>query len=100
MITGAGTVSPDGALAFKMLANLSGGVVGGVSKVATVGSGKGGIPFAIEGTASDPKFVPALGGVAADVAAGAVKGVAGAVPGAASAPTSAVSGLMGSKQKK
>ena len=99
VITGAGTVSPAGALAFKMLANLSGGMVGGVSKVATAGSGKGGVPFAIEGTTSDPKFVPELGGVAAGVATGAVKGAAGAVPGAAAAPTGAVSGLVGGKKK-
>jgi AsmA protein len=98
VITGAGSVSPEGTLSFKMLANLSGGMVGGVSKVATVGSGKGGIPFAIEGTTSDPKFVPQLGGVATDVAAGAAKGVAGAVPGAAAAPTSAITGLAGHKK--
>ena len=52
VITGAGTVSPEGALSFKMLANLTGGMAGGLSKVAAVGSGKGGIPFAIEGTTS------------------------------------------------
>lgn len=98
VITGAGTVSPAGALSFKMLANLSGGVVGGVSKVATVGSGKGGVPFAIEGTTSDPKFVPELGGVAADVATGAVKGVAGSVPAVAGAPTNAVTGLVGKEK--
>ena len=98
VVTGSGTVSPEGALAFKMLADLHGGAVGGVSKVATAGSGKGGIPFAIEGTTSDPKFVPALGGVAAGVATGAVKGAAGAVPGATAAPASAVTGLVGHKK--
>jgi AsmA protein len=98
VITGAGTVSPAGALSFKMLANLSGGMVGGVSKVATVGSGKGGIPFAIEGTTADPKFVPELGGVATDLAAGAVKGAAGGVTGVAAAPTSAVTGIVGKKK--
>ncbi len=101
VITGAGTVSPEGALAFKMLANLSGGMVGGVSKVASVGSGKGGIPFAIEGTTSDPKFIPDVGGVAGSLATGAVKGAASgavAVPGAATAaPTKAVGGLIGKK---
>lgn len=43
-ITGAGTVSPAGALDFKMLANLHGGVVGGLTQVAAASSGKGGIP--------------------------------------------------------
>jgi AsmA protein len=101
VITGAGTVSPAGALSFKMLANLKGGMVGGVSKVAAVGSGKGGIPFAIEGTTSDPHFVPNLGGVAGSLATGAVKGVAGGVAGgatgAATAPAKAVGGLLGKK---
>jgi len=93
-------VSPAGALNFKMLANLSGGMVGGVSKVAAVGSGKGGIPFAIEGTTSDPKFIPDIGGVATGLATNAVKGaVSGKVPGAAGAPASAVTGLMGHKKK-
>ncbi len=101
VITGAGTVSPAGDLAFKMLANLSGGMVGGVSKVASVGSGKGGVPFAIEGTTSDPKFIPNVAGVAGSLATGAAKDAvsgAGAVPGAATAaPTKAVGGLLGKK---
>ncbi len=101
VITGAGTVSPAGALAFKMLANLSGGAIGGVSKMAAAGSGKGGIPFAIEGTTADPKFVPELGGMATSIATGAVKGVvSGQVPGVSGNPASAVTGLMGTKKKK
>lgn len=100
VITGSGNVSPSGALSFKMLANLSGGMVGGVSKVAAVGSGKGGIPFAIEGTTSDPKFIPDMGGVATGLATNAVKGaVSGKVPVAAGAPAGAVTGLMGHKKK-
>lgn len=98
VITGAGTVSPEGALSFKMLANLSGGMVGGLSKVAAAGSGTSGVPFAIEGTTSDPKFVPELGGVASSLATGAVKGVAGGVPTATAAPKKAVSGLLGVKK--
>ena len=101
VITGGGTVSPAGALAFKMLANLHGGMVGGVSKVASAGSGKNGIPFAIEGTTANPKFVPELGGMVTGLATTAVKGaVTGAVgaPGAAAAaPTKAVGGLLGKK---
>src|SRR5262249_48424161 len=52
VITGAGTVSPAGALDFKMLANLSGGLAGGLTKVASVGSGQGGVPFTIDRTTS------------------------------------------------
>src|SRR5262249_14787990 len=43
VITGAGTVSPEGALAFKMIADLHGGVVGGLSKVA--GARRGEVAF-------------------------------------------------------
>jgi len=111
VITGGGTISPGGALNFKMLANLSGGVIGGVSKVAgagggvvgslgkgaAAGSGTGGIPFAVEGTTSDPHIVPDVGGVAAGLATGAVKGAIGGSTGAATAPAKAVGGLLGKK---
>lgn len=81
VITGAGTVSPAGALNFKMLANLSGSMMGGLSQVASMGGGKNGIPFAIQGTTSDPKFIPDIGGVAGSLAKGALQGVApGKVP--------------------
>ena len=83
VITGAGTVSPEGALAFKMMADLHGGVVGGLSKVAEARSGKSGIPFAIEGTTSNPKFIPDVGGVVGGVAKGELANLAkGQVPGA------------------
>ncbi len=97
VITGAGTVSQTGALDFKMLANLSGGAVGGVTKVAAVGSGSGGVPFTITGTTADPKFVPNVGGVVGDVATGAVKDVAKAPGAAVKAPTKAIGGLGGKK---
>jgi AsmA protein len=97
VITGAGTVSPGGALNFKMVANLHGGIVGGVTKVAAVGSGQSGIPFAVEGTSSDPHFVPELGGVAAGLAAGAVKGAVGGATGTATAPAKALGGLLKKK---
>ncbi|HKW64982.1 MAG TPA: hypothetical protein VJN89_20670, partial [Candidatus Acidoferrum sp.] len=83
VITGAGMVSPDGALAFKMVADLHGGIVGGLSKVAGTTRGEGGIPFAIEGTTSNPKFVPDVGGVVGGLAKGELSNVAkGQIPGA------------------
>jgi AsmA protein len=98
VITGGGTVSPGGALNFKMVANLSGGVAGGLTKVAAGGrTGGSGIPFAVEGTTSDPHFVPELGGVAAGLAAGAVKGAVGGATGTATAPAKALSGLIKKK---
>jgi AsmA protein len=98
VITGAGTVSPEGALAFKMVANLHGGMVGAVSKVAAARSGEGGIPFAIEGTTSSPKFVPEVGGVVGGVAKGELSNVAkGQVPGAKSL-TKGLGGVLGKKK--
>jgi AsmA protein len=98
VITGAGTISPEGALNLKMVANLSGGVAGGLTKVAAGGrTGGSGIPFAVEGTTSDPHFVPELGGVAAGLAAGAVKGAVGGATGTATAPAKALGGLIKKK---
>jgi AsmA protein len=99
VITGAGTVSPSGALAFKMLADLHGGLVGGLSTVAGATSGKGGIPFAIEGTTSNPKFIPDVGGVVGGLAKSEISNVAkGQVPGATSV-TKGLGGVFGKKKK-
>jgi AsmA protein len=73
VITGDGSVSPANELAFKMKASL-----GGM-----------GIPFDVEGTTSDPKFVPDVKGMAT----GLVKGLGGKGEGAAS-------GLTGLLKKK
>ena len=80
-----------------MLANLHGGIVGGIRKVAAAGSGQNGIPFAVEGTTSDPHFVPEVGGVAGSLATGAVKGAVGGTTSATTAPAKAVGGLLGKK---
>ena len=64
VMTGAGTVSPNNALDFKMNANLSGGTVTGLTQMAGLGSKGGSIPFFIQGTTSDPKFVPDVKGMA------------------------------------
>jgi AsmA protein len=99
VITGAGTVSPDGALAFHMLANLHGGLVSGLAKLEQVRTHQSGIPFAIEGTTSNPKFVPETGGLAQALVAHEVGNVAkGSVPGE-SAISKGVSGLLGHKKK-
>ena len=55
-VTGAGTVSPNKELDFKMVANLSGAVGGGLTRVAGLGSG--GIPVKVGGTTSSPTFMP------------------------------------------
>ena len=43
-VTGAGTVSPSNELDFKMVANLSGGLAGGLTKVAGMGSNRAAFP--------------------------------------------------------
>ena len=62
-ITGAGTIADNGALNFKLLANLSQAGVGGALSglVGRTGFGSAtskGIPFIVEGTSSNPRFVP------------------------------------------
>jgi AsmA protein len=101
VITGAGTVNPAGALNFKMLANLHGGVAGGLAQVAGMGSGKGGIPFTIAGTTSKPEFVPDIKGMAGGLAGNALQGVmSGGKVGGGKAGTAvdALGGLFGKKK--
>ena len=79
-LAGGGTLDSKNNLDFKMAATLTGGAIGAIggsgggvgSVLGALGGSKGGsckggttIPFMIEGTASDPKFVPDVGGVAA-----------------------------------
>jgi AsmA protein len=100
VITGAGTVSPAGALAFKMVANLSGNIAGGLRQVAGIsgGGGQNSIPFAIEGTTSSPKFVPDVGGIAAGMAKGELSNLAkGQVP-QKSSVGKGLGGLLGHKK--
>jgi AsmA protein len=73
VVTGAGTVSPTNELAFKMKAAMD----------------RMGIPFSVEGTTADPKFVPDVAGMAK----GAVKGIGNV----AEKPASGVKGLFGKK---
>lgn len=65
VLTGNGSISPANGLDYKMVAALSGGAIGGVSAVAGLGGKEkgGGIPFFIQGTTSDPKFVPDVKGM-------------------------------------
>lgn len=63
VLTGSGTITPGGALDFKMTANLNGAVSTAVTQLAHLG-GKGVvIPFFIRGTAADPTFAPDVKGL-------------------------------------
>lgn len=78
-LTGAGTLDPKNNMDFKMVATLSGltsaagtpvSDLGGLLSKATGGGGcKSGlaVPFQIQGTTSDPKFIPDVGGAAANM---------------------------------
>ncbi len=67
-LTGNGTISPNNALNFRMLAKLANAnsAVGQLtSRIPILGGGRGGsgaIPFLIQGTTSQPVFVPDVGG--------------------------------------
>jgi len=102
VITGAGTVSPAGALAFKMLANLQGGVAGGLTQMAGLGSSKGGVPFSIGGTTSKPEFVPDMKAVAGGIAGSALQGAMGggkATGGKTGDVVNSLGGLLGKKKQ-
>jgi AsmA protein len=101
-VTGAGTVSSNSALDFRMIATMSsaqgsvtgalGGLLGGgaPSKLQK-------IPFKIQGTTSDPKFIPDAAGLAGGIADSLLQGGAGKKPG--QGITDALSGLFGKKKK-
>jgi AsmA protein len=74
VLTGTGTVSPANALDFKMVAKLGNSAVSGVTQMAGLGSGTGSIPFFIQGTTSDPKFLPDVKGMAGGLLQNALSG--------------------------
>ena len=115
-LTGAGTVDSKNSLDFKMAATLTsvlGDVgspvsdVGGLIGKATGGSGcKSGttVPFQIQGTTANPKFIPDVGGLAAGMLKsqlGCAAGLgSGAGKDAGKAPEDAVKALGGLFKKK
>jgi AsmA protein len=121
-LVGGGTLDSKNNLDFKMAATITGGTLGaagapanGIGSVlgAVSGSQKSSncknattIPFIIQGTASDPKFVPDVGGVAAGMLKSQLGCTGGSLAGAgekgANTPVNAVDaigGLLGKKKK-
>ncbi len=96
-VAGAGTVSPGGALNLNMAANLSGGTVTGLTQLAGLGGkGTGSIPFLIQGTTSNPSFMPDVKGMVG----GQLKGLLqGSQPTDQNNPLGAITGLFGKKKK-
>ncbi len=101
-ITGTANVSAAGQLNCKMLANLAGGICTVTSALTSITGGgkgsKGGIPFKITGTTSNPVFMPDLSGAAGNMVKGIGSGTSGAAGSAASAATGALGGLFGKKK--
>jgi AsmA protein len=117
-LVGAGTLDAKNNLDFKMAATLTEGAVGGSgagvgSMIGALGGNKGAgckggptIPFTIQGTTSDPKFLPDAGGVAANLLKSQLGCTGGSLSNAgktgAQNPADAVnalSGLFGKKKK-
>lgn len=118
-LAGGGTIDSKNNLDFKMaavLANAPGGAtgtpvaqaVGMLGKLTGGGSGcKGGatVPFIVQGTASEPKFVPDVGGLAAGMLKSQLGCAGGGVAGATTKekpvnPLSGLTGLFGKKPKQ
>jgi AsmA protein len=59
-LTGSGTIGPNGGMDFAMLAKLSAssGAAQSVVRAASLGQPSSGVPFRIQGTTSNPVFVP------------------------------------------
>jgi len=104
-VTGNGSIAPGGALNYHLTASLSGGAVSGLSQLAGM-SGKGAsIPFFIQGTTSDPKFVPDVKGlVGSQLGSQLGNQLKGRLPQSnnpgANQAIDALGGLFGKKKKK
>jgi len=125
-LTGAGTVNSKNALDFKMLATLTkeassaatsgggaGGAAGNLGGLLGAVTGGGGsacseglkVPFQIQGTTADPKFVPDVGGLAKDLFKSQLgciggKSPAGATKAQGQNPADAINAIGGLFKKK
>jgi AsmA protein len=73
VLSGAGTISPAGALDFSMVADLQTARSEARADRTGRGGDRAGVPFKIQGTTSNPTFVPEIGSVAGDAAKGAIQ---------------------------
>lgn len=101
-MTGNGTVSPKQELNYQMVAKLSNSAspLGGIAKIASAGSASGGIPFKIQGTTSNPSFIPDLAGMTSGITKG-ITSVPSQIPGAGNVGGNlggALGGLFGKKK--
>lgn len=73
VVTGAGTISPNGALDFSMIADLQ--TNRSEARAERTGRSRdgGGVSFRIQGTTSNPSFIPDVGSLAGNAAKGAIQ---------------------------
>lgn len=94
-VTGAGTIGANNALNFKMLAKISQSatnVMGNITRITSLNQSAGkGIPFLVQGTTSNPVFVPDVGGMLGNQVQSPVQGVQGL--------GGVLGGLLGKKKK-
>jgi AsmA protein len=100
-LVGSGNIAPSGALNYHMTANLAGTAVSGLSQLAGLGGKSASIPFFIQGTTSDPKFVPDVQGIVKSQLSNQLQGNLPKTnnPNANQA-IDALTGLFGKKKKK
>jgi AsmA protein len=74
VVTGAGTISPNGALNFNMMADLQTNRSEARAERTGRGGDRGGVSFRIQGTTSNPSFDADIGNLAGNAAKGAIGG--------------------------
>ncbi len=101
-VKGNGTVSASNALDYKMQASLNSSTVSQVSSLAGFKGSSATVPFFIQGTASDPKFVPDVKGMlSSGLGKGLGKNLGSQIPGGQNTQgvVNAIGGLFGKKKK-
>lgn len=101
-LNGGGTISSNNALNLKMVATLSAqsGLASAVGSLTGRSMSKNArIPFMIQGTTSDPKFVPDVGGMVGGVVESELGNALGSNP-QTKGFSDALGGLLGGKKKK
>jgi len=82
-VTGAGTVGANNALNFRLAAKLNSNasLVGGLTKIAGLGQATKPIPFLVQGTTSNPVFLPDVGGMMSNTVTAPAQGLGGILGG-------------------
>jgi len=93
-VTGDGLIGANNSLNFKMRAKLAngGGLMGAGSMLSSLGQSKGELPFLIQGTTSNPIFLPDVAGAMGSTIKAPVQGAQGI--------GGIVGGLFGKKKPK